>query len=383
MKNDRRDFIKKGTALAALSVVGINRPVSVMASGSQSAVASAKSSSLAREYIQDAGIKMCFAYFGGIEAEKRKVQFGKQLNVLGAVGGINPQMAGLQNVNSWDFEAVSAVKNVWEKAGLKLEVIEGPPALSEKTKLALPGRDEEISNFITLMRSLSKAGIDTVCYNWMPVISWARTTMDRPGRGGALMTAFDYEDIKDQSVTKYGAVSKESLWKNLEYFLKAVVPEAEKSGIKLAMHPDDPQVDSIRGVSRIMTTADAFRRMAGIYPSPNNGITMCQGNFSLMGEDIPALVRDFGKKGLIHFVHFRNVRGGKMNFVETFHDEGQIDMYEAMKAYIEIGFRGPLRPDHVPTMAGDSNERPGYSALGSLYAAGYIRGLIEAVAKNG
>jgi mannonate dehydratase len=122
--------------------------------------------------------------------------------------------------------------------------------------------------------------------------------------------------------------------------------------------------------------------MYEIYPVVNNGITMCQGNFSLMGEDIPTLVREFGKKGIIHFVHFRNVRGSKMNFVETFHDEGQIDMFEAMKAYIDIGFKGPLRPDHVPTMAGDGNENPGYSALGSLYAAGYIRGLIEAIAKN-
>jgi mannonate dehydratase len=292
-------------------------------------------------------------------------------------------MVGLTDGKPWDYEVIMAVKNAWEKTGLKLEVIEGPPALSEKTKLGLDGRDEEISNFITFMKNLSKAGISVICYNWMPVVSWARTTMDRPGRGGALVTAFDYEDIKDQSATKYGEVSKESLWKNLEYFLKAAVPEAEKYGIRLAMHPDDPQVDSIRGISRIMTTSDAFRRMAAIYPSPNNGITMCQGNFSLMGEDIPLLVKDFGGKNLIHFVHFRNVRGGKMNFVETFHDEGQIDMYAAMKAYIDIGFKGPLRPDHVPTMAGDSNERPGYSALGSLYAAGYIRGLIEAIAKNG
>lgn len=383
MKNNRRDFLKKGTALAALSVIGMNSSVSGLAGDSVLHDMLPKKKVKSKEYIPDAGIKMCFAYFGGLEAEKRKAEFGKQLNVLGAVGGINPRMAGLQNVNSWDLEAVSAVKNVWEKAGLKLEVIEGPPSLGEKTKLGLEGRDQEISNFITLMKNLSKAGIDTICYNWMPVISWARTTTDRPGRGGALVTAFDYEDIKDNTLTKYGDVSKESLWKNLEYFLKAVVPEAEKAGIKLAMHPDDPQVESIRGISRIMTTADAFRRMAAIYPSPNNGITMCQGNFSLMGEDIPTLVREFGNKQLIHFVHFRNVRGGKMNFEETFHDEGQIDMYAAMKAYIETGFQGPLRPDHVPTMAGDSNQSPGYSALGSLYAAGYIRGLIEAVAKNG
>jgi mannonate dehydratase len=384
MKNNRRDFIRKTSAFAALSIAGLNSSGSGPENFGNYQDTKLKKGSVAKEtgYVQDAGIKMCFAYFSGIEAEKRKIEFGKQLNVLGAVGGINPRMAGLENVNAYDYEAVTAVKNSWEKAGLKLEVIEGPPALSEKTKLGLEGKDQEIENFITLMKNLSKAGIYVICYNWMPVISWARTTMDRPGRGGALVTAFDYEDIKDNSLTRYGEVSKESLWKNLEYFLKAAVPEAEKYGMKLAMHPDDPQVDSIRGISRIMTSVDAFKRMADIYPSPNNGITMCQGNFSLMGADIPTVVKYFGKRDLIHFVHFRNVRGGKMNFVETFHDEGQIDMYAAMKAYIDIGFKGPLRPDHVPTMAGDSNERPGYSALGSLYAAGYIRGLIEAVAKS-
>jgi mannonate dehydratase len=385
MRNNRRDFIKKTSAFTAFTLAGIKSSGSDLSDSEKSKKHLQKDGTAIEKqaYVKDAGIKMCFAYFSGIEAEKRKIEFGKQLDVLGAVGGINPAMAGLNNVNAWDYEGVVAVKNAWERVGLRLEVIEGPPALSEKTKLGLEGRDQEIENFITLMKNLSKAGINIICYNWMPVIGWARTTNDRPGRGGALVTAFDYQDIKDNSLTKYGVVSKEALWKNLEYFLKAVIPEAEKYGIKLAMHPDDPQVDSIRGISRIMTTVDAFNRMADIYPSPNNGITMCQGNFSLMGADIPTIVRDFGKRNLIHFVHFRNVRGGKMNFVETFHDEGQIDMYEAMKAYIGIGFKGPLRPDHVPTMAGDSNEHPGYSALGSLYAAGYIRGLIEAVAKNG
>ena len=375
MRNNRREFIRK----AALSAAGMG---ALPLMGTLPEAMLPKKNSEQKSYTPDAGIKLCFAYFRGLEAEKRKVEFGRQLNVLGAVGGINPGMVGVQNVKPWEYEGIMAVKTAWENAGLKLEVVEGPPSLGEKTKLGLDGRDEEISNFIALMKNLSKAGIKIICYNWMPVISWARTTNDRQGRGGALVTAFDFEDIKDNTMTKYGEVTKDALWKNLEYFLKAAVPEAEKAGILLAMHPDDPQVDRIRGISRIMTTADAFRRMYKIYPSPNNGLTMCQGNFSLMGEDIPTLVREFGKKGLIHFVHFRNVRGSKMNFEETFHDEGQIDMYEAMKAYIEIGFKGPLRPDHVPTMAGDSNQNPGYSALGSLYAAGYIRGLIEAVARN-
>ncbi len=327
-------------------------------------------------------MKFCFAYFWGAEGDMKKIEFARQLDVLGAVGGINPMSVGLKNLKPWDYEVIAAVKKSWEKNGLNLEVVEGPPALWDRTKLGLDGRDEEISNFITFMQNLSKAGIDVICYNWMPVISWARTTNDRPGRGGALVTAFDNDDIKDAELTRYGEISKESLWKNLEYFLKAVVPEAEKYGVKLAMHPDDPQVDSIRGISRIMNTVDSFRRMVDMYPSENNGITMCQGNFALMGEDLSSVIREFGNRGLIHFVHFRNVRGGKYSFEETFHDEGQIDMYEAMKAYIETGFCGPIRPDHVPTMAGDSNERPGYSTLGNLYAVGYIRGLMEAVYKS-
>jgi mannonate dehydratase len=375
MKDNRRGFLKKSGILTA----GLALGHSVTSSADSSKTFSKPAP---KQYVKDAGMKFCFAYFGGAEAEKRKVEFGRQLDVLGAVGGINPGSVGLNNVKAWDFEAVSAVKKSWDKLGLKLEVIEGPPSLGEKTKLGLEGRDEEISNFITLMKNLTKCGIDTICYNWMPVISWARTTNDRPGRGGALVTAFDYDDIKDATLTKYGEVSKETLWKNLEYFLKAVVPEAEKCGMKLAMHPDDPQVDQIRGISRIMNTADSFRRMYKIYPGKNNGITMCQGNFSLMGEDIPTLVKEFGNLGIIHFIHFRNVRGGKFNFEETFHDEGQIDMYEAMKAYIETGFKGPIRPDHVPTMAGDSNERPGYSHIGGLFAVGYIRGLMESISKN-
>jgi mannonate dehydratase len=306
----------------------------------------------------------------------------KQLDVFGAVGGVNPKMSTLTDAEAWHPKVLSANKEAWEQAGLKLNVIEGPPSLGTKTKLGLDGRDEEIANFITFMKNLkAHGGIDVICYNWMPVIGWYRTKNDKPGRGGALVTAFDYEDAKNLPLTEFGEVSKDKLWETLTYFLKAVVPEAEKIGMKLAMHPDDPQVDSLKGISRIMTTVDNFKRMLDIYPSTYNGITMCQGNFSLMGADIPTIVKDFGKRGVIHFVHFRNVSGGKFKFEETFHDEGQIDMYAAMKAYYDIGFRGPIRPDHVPTMAGDSNEHPGYSIIGTLFALGYMRGLMEAITK--
>jgi len=372
MTSKRRDFIKQSASLAAgfsINTISTNRP-------------DHDKSSLGL-MVRDAGMKISEAFFWGLD--ERRIAYCKQMDVYGAVGGIQTALAG-KDVKPWEPAAIKATKEAWDKAGMKFNVVEGPPALGTITKLGLPGRDEEISNFITFMKNLKQyAGVDVICYNWMPVIGWYRTKKDDIGRAGALVTSFDNELIKDLPDTEYGKVSKETLWNNLEYFLKAVIPEAEKTGMKLAMHPDDPQVDSIRGISRIMTSVENFKRLVNIVKSPYNGITMCQGNFSLMGADIPATVKTFAK--LIHFVHFRNVQdlsGNKPStkFTETFHDEGQIDMYAAMKAYYDIGFAGPIRPDHVPTMAGDSNERAGYSNIGSLYAFGYMRGLMQAIGNS-
>lgn len=381
MKDNRRDFIKKSASLAAaFSIGGLG---SAMSQPKCTVEPLLPLNSMAK----DAGMEMSNAYFWGIEPHKQLIELAKQIDALGAVAGIDIRLAGLTDAKPWDYDVIAGVKAAWKKQGLNYNVVEGPPSLGEKTKLGLEGRDEEIGNFITFMKNLKKAGIDVICYNWMPVIGWARTNMSNPGRGGALMTAFDYNEIKNRPLTKYRVVSGESMWKNLEYFLKAVVPEAEKIEMKLAMHPDDPQVASIQGISRIMTTVENFDRMMNIMPSKFNGVTLCQGNFSLMGADIPSLVRRWGKDK-IHFVHFRNVQDlsgvfPSTKFTECFHDEGQIDMYEAMKAYYDIGFRGPIRPDHVPTLAGEENTRPGYMTLGNLFAIGYIRGLAESVVKNG
>lgn len=379
MEDNRRNFIKKGLSVAAALSLG-----GLQGSAHETSIEDVVQ---LNSFAKDAGMEMSNAYFSGIEANKQLIALAKQMDALGAVAGVNPRLAGLTNVNPWEYKAIISVKEAWKKQGLKFNVVEGPPSLGEKTKLGLAGKDEEIENFIAFMKNLKKAGIDVICYNWMPVISWARTSMDRPGRGGALMTAFDYEDIKNKPLTKYGEVPPETMWKNLEYFLKAVVPEAEKIEMKLALHPDDPQVNSIQGISRIMNTVENFDRMLSLVPSPYSGVTMCQGNFSLMGADIPALVRRWGKAGKIHFVHFRNVQDlsgvlPSTKFTETFHDEGQIDMYEAMKAYYDIGFKGPIRPDHVPTMAGEENTFPGYMTLGNLFAIGYIRGLAEGASKQ-
>jgi mannonate dehydratase len=145
------------------------------------------------------------------------------------------------------------------------------------------------------------------------------------------------------------------------------------------MHPDDPPLSPLRGVARIMSSIDNYQRLLDLVPSPVNGIALCQGNFTLMTDDLPGAIRKFGKQGKIFFAHFRDVRGNVYHYEETFHDEGKTDMLECMRAYKDIGFEGVLRPDHVPTMEGDSNDNPSYSAIGRLFAIGYIKGLREAV----
>ncbi len=380
MKKKRREFLKKSAALSA----GV--PLSSLVPITERRTRKTEHDHHLLELSKDAGIELCLAYFWGIES--RKVALAKEMDVLGAVGGISPRMAGMPDRKNYEFEVIKAVKEAWEREGLRLRVIEGPPSLYSKTKLGLEGRDEEIENFITFIRNIGSLGIDTVCHNWMPVIGWTRSQVDTVSRGGALVSSFDIKDIKDEPIIEeYGVLTHDMMWDNMEYFLKAVIPEAEKAGVKLALHPDDPPIDNIRGIPRIMTSVEAFKKMLDLYPSPSNGITFCQGSFASMGAegegvDIPAAIEYFGGRDAIHFVHFRDVRGYKEKFEETFHDDGKTDMYKAMEAYLKIGYHGPMRPDHVPTMHGDSNEHPGYSTIGTLFAIGYMRGLIQGAANN-
>ncbi|MEQ8416342.1 MAG: mannonate dehydratase [Imperialibacter sp.] len=364
MEKSRRQFIKGTASLAALSSLG----------GSHAFGEAGRRDPEVKDELQ-----ICMSYFYGMQPQKLALQ--RQMGVDGAVCSVSPSMAGVPGKKPWDYETIHGLKDVFAKEGLVLRVLEGPPTL-EKTKLGLPGRDEELDNFITFLKSSARAGIDTVCYNWMPVISWHRSQVDKRGRGDAFVTAFNYEDVKDQPLTEYGEISAEKMWSNLDYFLKAIMPEAEKAGIKMAMHPDDPPIPNIRGIARIMTSVEAFKRMLDMHSSPSNGLTFCQGTFATMGEDIPSAIRYFGKRDRIYFVHFRDIIGDKWKFEESFHDNGKTDMYEAMKAYYDIGFKGPIRPDHVPTMEGEENNHPGYGILGNLYAIGYMRGLMEAVSKS-
>jgi len=303
---------------------------------------------------------------------------------LALQAGVNLAVAGLPfdtlqpGERVCDLAPLTRMKKVYEDAGFEIRVIESRPPLN-KAKRGLDGRDEEIDVVCELLTNMGKLGIPVWCYEWMTDFNWVRTNLATPSRGGSVVTSFDANDVPD-SITSNPPILEEDLWTNLEYFLKRTLPVAEKAGVKMSMHPDDPPITPIKGVSRIMRTIDNYQRLIDLVPSDANTITLCQGNFTLMTDDLPGVIRKFGKK--ISFVHFRDVRGVPTKFEETWHDAGKTDMLACMKAYRDVGFDGVLRPDHVPTVEGDSNNNAGYSAFGRLYAIGYIRGLHEAVYAN-
>lgn len=270
--------------------------------------------------------------------------------------------------------------------GLRLAIVEGYLPI-ERLKL---GRDEdgqELAAMKALIRQMGQAGIPLLCYNFMAGTDWVRTRLDAPERGGARVTGFDLsaaEHAMSLSATAStigtDRISADELWRNLERLLRELVPVAEENGVFLAMHPDDPPLPEFQGKARIMNSVANFERLVGLVPSAHNGICFCQGTFAAMGVDIPATIRRLGRH--IRYVHFRDVRGsGPGNFVETFHDNGPTDMVAAMAAYREAGFRGPMRPDHVPQLIGEEAGEPGYTMLGRLFAYGYMRGLMQSVEK--
>ena len=304
----------------------------------------------------------------------------KQCGVDYVVGGF-----GLQPIpdadpewQPWSYMSLLRMKTAYANAGFELAVIESRPPM-DKIKLGLPGRDEEIEVIKEFIRNMGRLEIPVWCYEFMAGVTVLRTSSTIPTRGGALVTGYDHDLMKDAPLTEYGVFSDDQIWANLQYFLEQVVPVAEEYNVKLAAHPDDPPLSPIRGFARVLRSIENYQKLLDIVPSPVNGIALCQGNFTLMTDDLPGAIRHFCGQNKVFFVHFRDVRGTPEKYVETFHDDGKTDMLACLRAYRDVGYEGVCRPDHVPTMAGDDYGHPGYTRIGRLFAIGYIKGLREAV----
>jgi mannonate dehydratase len=315
--------------------------------------------------------------------EPQPVPFWRMLRQIGvehAVGVLPRRQRDWRDDDSdlpWDLAPLAVYQAAVEAEGLRLTVIEDNPPM-DRIRLGSPGREEELEHVAALVRNMGRLGIPVLCYSWSAVLGWLRTELAVRGRGGALVAGFDHSRLQGAAPPRLDGADEEGLWANLGYFLKRIVPVAERAGVRLAMHPDDPPLSPIRGVPRIMRSVEAFERLLQLAPSPANAITLCQGNFALMSDDLPTVIRHFGDEDAIAFVHFRDVRGTPERFVETFHDEGPTDMLACMRAYRDVGCEGPLRTDHNPTLEGDHADVPGYSPLGRLHAVGYVQGLRDA-----
>ena len=275
--------------------------------------------------------------------------------------------------NITDFSHWETVHKRYTDFGFKPIIIEPMPnELHDHIKAGDEKRDECIEKVISMFPIMKKLDISTICFNFMAHIGWLRTSSDFIERGGATVTEFNIDDFKPTGKK----ISHAKLWQNYEYFINAVIPEAEKYGIKLALHPDDPPIPYLGDVGRILISRENIRKaIYGIRKSPSLGLTLCQANFHIMGEDLYDVAEEF--KNEIFFIHFRNTTGIPNHFRETFHDNGDIDMAKIMKHYIKLGIDVPVRVDHVPTLVGEKSTLAGYDALGRLYAIGYLKGILE------
>jgi mannonate dehydratase len=316
------------------------------------------------------------------------------LPVLAALG-VNHICSTLPSARldeSWSAASLSRLRERVESFGIRLEMVPLPLSSvyitkSENPNIMLgksPERDREIDDICQMIRNAARAGIPALKYN-MSILGVVRTE-PTPGRGGAHYSTFVYgKASQDPPLTEAGPISEEAAWERITYFLKRVMPVAEEYKIRMACHPHDPGMprdQGFRGVHRVLGSVDGLKRFIEIAPSPYHGLNFCQGTVSEMldkpGEQIFDVIRYFGARGKIFNVHFRNIRGGFLNFQETFPDDGDVNMIRTMRVYREIGYDGMLMPDHVPRIDGDAAGKQAFA-----YAYGYIRALIQMVNQEG
>jgi mannonate dehydratase len=346
-------------------------------------------------------MKLTFRWFG--DSDPITLQNIRQIpGMKGIVSAIYDIPVG----EVWPYDKIMELKGKIEAAGLELAVIESVP-VHEDIKLGLPTRDRYISNYKGTLHNLSQAGIKTVCYNFMPVFDWTRSSLDHELEDGSTCLIYEEEVIQRMNPVsgelqlpgwdisygdgglhatfeQYKNVNEDKLWEHLEYFIKAIMPVAEEENMKMAIHPDDPPWP-IFGLPRIITNKENLQRFIEIYDSPSNGLCMCSGSLGANPDnDFPEMLRHFGNLGRVNFVHARNVKiTGPRSFQESAHlsEMGSIDMYEVIRAMSDFDFDGPIRPDHGRMIWGETG-KPGYGLYDRALGAVYLNGLWEATRKE-
>jgi mannonate dehydratase len=305
-------------------------------------------------------------------------QFGVQ-NICGTPPKPGPK-------GFWEAGDLHLLRERVESFGLHLDMLplpmsSWPVSRSESPHIMLgksPERDREIDIICDDIRAAAKAGIPALKYN-LTLLGVVRTERT-PGRGGSSYSTFSYEKAKlNEKPTETGRVDADEIWQRIEYFLYRVVPVAEEHKVRLACHPNDPRVpDGFRGVSCVLGSVEGLKKFIEIRSSPWHGLNFCQGTvcegLQEPAREIFDVIRYFGTRKKIFNVHFRNIRGSYLNFQETYLDDGDIDMLQAMRVYKEVGYDGMIMPDHVPQTMGDEGGRQAFA-----FAYGYIRALIQAV----
>ena len=330
---------------------------------------------------------------------EEKLIYAKQLGV----GSIQMNLLGhssLPGAHRWEYEDLLALRLKTEEHGLTFEAIENVPLhFYDKVMLGAPGRDEQLEHYCATIRNMGRAGIPILGYHFMPNSVW-RTSRTAPGRGGAHVTAFDqalvdraapaerrtFVGVKgavlDEMFATYQehAVTAAQMWENYTYFLKAVLPVAEEAGVTLALHPDDPPMESLGGVARIFKSVDDFKHGHELaHGSPAWALDLCLGCCSEMpggAANVRAMIEHFGPLGRIAYVHFRDVQGTVPQFAECFIGEGNYNAAAVMLLLKRCGFTGFLLDDHVPHMVDDTL----WAHRGRAHAIGYMQGQLDAIA---
>jgi mannonate dehydratase len=343
-------------------------------------------------------MKMSFRWYG--EDDPVKIEYIRQIpNMKAIVTAVYDVPVG----EVWSNESIQKLKARVETAGLDFDVIESVP-VHEDIKLGKPTRDVYIENYKENIRRLGKAGVKVICYNFMPVFDWTRTQLDKVLEDGSTALVFYKDQLEkmdplkgelslpgwDASYKKeelsalfdeYAKITTEDLWDNLKFFLEEIIPVANTSGIKMAIHPDDPPYP-IFGLPRIITCEENLDRFLKLVDCEANGLTLCTGSLGCASSnDIPKMVDKYAKQKRIHFMHIRNVKNFEDgSFEETAHlaSCGSLDMKAIVKALVDNDYDGYIRPDHGRMIWGETG-RAGYGLYDRALGATYINGLIDGI----